>query len=68
MATVEDRKLVDEIIAGNGHYYDDPRVVKIVQYQNTNGGICYGLIYEYDDGNKYAESPFVCNPTVIWEV
>lgn len=73
MATIEQKDIVDEIIAGDGLYGDeedgyDPRVVKIVQYQNMfNGGTCYGLIYEHEDLNRYHASDACIRPHTIWE-
>lgn len=67
MPTINSKQLVDEIIARNGHYEDDPQVVKIVEYTNDWGGRSYGLIYEQHDPNMYAPSPFVHNPKTIWE-
>jgi len=70
MATVNSREIVDEIIAGNGHYEGDPQVIKIVKYQNMfNGGDAYGLVYETDgDVNRYENSAACINPQVIWSV
>lgn len=69
MATVNSRKIVDEIIRGNGMYpEDDIRVVKIVQYNNQfDGGIAYGLIYEREDPMRYHNAAACHNPKTIWE-
>ena len=70
MATVNSRRIVDQIIQGNGYYDDeDPRVVKIVQYRNVfNGGIAYGLIYQGEDLNRYHTAEACLSPVTIWEV
>jgi hypothetical protein len=70
MATVDSKEIVDEIIAGNGHYMDDPRVVKIVRYENMfNRKHAYGLVYETDgDPMRYENAPQCINSEVIWEV
>jgi hypothetical protein len=71
MATITSREVVDAIIAGNGIYEGDPRVLKIVQYNNQfNGGLAYGLVYELDPPhlyNRYEESPTCHNPIVLWD-
>lgn len=73
MATITQKDVVDEIIAGNGLYGSeedgfDPLVVKIVEYNNMfNGGIAWGLIYEGEDLNRYHESGACVKPRTIWE-
>lgn len=65
MATVS-KKLAYEIIANNGYYADDPRVVRIIEYDNAFGGKGYGIEYRFELG-RYQASQFVRNPRVIWE-
>ncbi len=69
MPTINSKKIIDEIIAGDGYYPgDDVRVVKIVQYRNAfDGGLCYGVIYEGHPLDMYAETEFVRSPETIWE-
>lgn len=67
MPTINMKHLVDEIIANDGYYSDDPRVVKIVKYNNNWGGIAYGLIYEGQPLDMYDESDFIHSPEVIFE-
>lgn len=68
MATITQRDIVDKIIENNGHYSDDERVVRIVEYNNMfNGGVAYGLIYESEDLYRYHNSPACINPRTIWE-
>jgi hypothetical protein len=70
MATINDREIVDQIIAGNGVYPGDEAypVIKIVKYQNGfDGKDAYGLIYKGEPLNKYAATPFVNNPVTVWE-
>ena len=65
MPTVS-KKLADEIVARNGYYADDPRVLRIVEYTNAFGsGLSYGLEYAGHVG-MYAESDFVRYPKVYW--
>lgn len=65
MATV-DKSLADILVAQDGYYCDDPRVVKIVEYTNFNGGTSYGLVYPSDDPDRYHESEYVINPRLYW--
>lgn len=67
MATVNNRSVVDDLIAADGRYEDDPRVVRIVEYTNAWGGKCWGLVYEIDPLDKYDESGSVREPRIIWE-
>jgi len=73
MATINQRSIVDNIIANDGYYEedgerDDMRVVRIVQYNNMfNGGLAYGLIYEGEDKRRYFQ-PQCHNPVVIFDV
>jgi hypothetical protein len=72
MATINQREVVDEIIAGNGRYGDeedgyDPLCIRIVQYNNMfDGKIAYGLTYEHEDPNRYLTAPACLNPVIIW--
>lgn len=65
MATV-DKELADRLVALNGQFMDDPRVARIVEYDNAWGGVGYGMEYEWEVG-RYSESEFVRNPRVYWE-
>jgi len=58
--------MIDRIVASNGYYMDDPRVVRIVEYTNAWGGLAYGIEYGHQLG-KYAESEYVRNPKVYWK-
>jgi hypothetical protein len=72
VATITQKNVVDEIIANDGLYGNDedgydPRVVKVVAYNNMfNGGEAWGLIYEHEDLNRYHDSPACRNPQTIW--
>lgn len=69
MSTIDTRSIIDTIIAGNGVYPGDehlPPVVRIVEYQNAWGGICWGTEIERERG-RYRPSQYVINPRVIWE-
>lgn len=65
MGTVS-KPIADKIKANDGYYADDPRVVRIVEYDNQWGGVGYGIEYEHNVGT-YAASPYVRNPRVYFE-
>lgn len=66
MATVN-KKLADELVTNDGYYSDDPRVMRIVEYENCfDGGLSYGIEYNGQVG-KYSPSQYVINPRVYWE-
>ena len=67
MASIDNKELVDEIIAANGK----DGCIKIVQYNNMfDGRLAYGLVFKQDGKggyNRYEESAACINPQVIWE-
>jgi hypothetical protein len=65
MATVT-KGLADVLVRNNGHYSDDPRVMRIVEYTNAWGKQAFGIEYEGEVG-KYYPSEYVNNPKVYWE-
>lgn len=65
MATISE-KLAREIIEKGGYYADDPRVARVVEYDNAFGGHSYAIEYEWERG-KYTASHFIRNPTVLWD-
>lgn len=67
MATIDSKEIVDELIANNGNYEDDPPVMKIVKYTNAWGGTGYGLIHKGQPLDMYRETAFVRNPETIFE-
>lgn len=65
MATVS-KELADTLAKNDGHYSDDPRVSRIVEYTNAWGKQAYGLEYPGQEG-KYSPSEYVIDPKVYWE-
>ena len=66
MGTVT-KATADKIKAADGHYDDDPRVMRIVEYTDMAGQQAFGLEYEGQIG-KYAESVYIRKPKVYFEV
>ena len=66
MATV-DESLAKQIIAKNGYYADDPRVVAVISYDNFVGVKSWAILYEQDVlTDRYQPSMYVRNPKVEW--
>jgi hypothetical protein len=70
MSTISTRRIVDELIANDGHYPDDPRVYLIVEYDTPEGQTVWGITYQFElDPFRYLqETPCVINPRVLWYV
>ena len=66
MATVSEGR-ARQIIAHDGYYFDDPRVMQVVTYTNIAGGKCWAILYARDvQSNRYAPSRSVINPKIEW--
>ncbi len=61
------RKIAEEIRDNNGYYETDPRVMRIVEYDNAWGEVAYGLEYTHELG-RYSPSQFIIKPRVFFEV
>ena len=73
MSTV-DKSFADSIIAHDGWYNgdrdnslgDNPRTIRVVEYDNAWGGKGYGLVFA-GQRDKYEASVYVRNPRTYWE-
>ena len=65
MPSIDSKVLIDEIVAGDGHYMDDPRVSSIYKYRTPEGGTCFGVNYHAE--NRYTPSQWVISPELYWE-
>lgn len=70
MATIDSKQIINELIAANGYYEDDPQAYMIVEYTNAYGNITWGVTWSNESPNRrtrYLEkSQYVINPRVIW--
>ena len=72
MATIDDRAIIDRIIAGHGYYDDtDARVALIVEYTNAYGGVTWGVTWTTEHPTmqrRYLiETEYVRTPRLIWD-
>ena len=59
--------LARKVIAQNGYYFDDPRVMQVVTYTHSAGGKSWAVLYARDvSSNRYAPSRYVVNPKIEW--
>lgn len=80
MATIDNKAIIDKLIAGNGVYteenddpdypYPDPAAVKIIEYTNREGRTTWGVVFETERRESHdryeEETEYVRNPRVIW--
>lgn len=78
MGTISDRKIVDEIVSGNGIYPGDENcilgpVIRVVEYTTIEGEIVWGILYKRElteqgqSWDKYMhESFYVSDPFEYW--
>jgi hypothetical protein len=71
MSTINNKKIIDELIANNGRYSDDPQAVMIVEYTNAWGKMAWGVTWEnepFERQRRYLDaSEYVINPKIIWQ-
>ena len=67
--TINSFKLVQELIAANGHYPGDPEpVIAIHRYETKWGGSAYHLAYKLRDIERlFAPDSMAHNPVLIWQ-
>jgi hypothetical protein len=59
MATIN-KQIAEQIIANDGYFADDPRVAKVVVYENMfDGTDSYALVYPHEYLMRYEESPIL---------
>ena len=67
MATITSRKVVDDLIAGNGHYPGDPEpVLRIVEY-STREGLAWSILYPYATSSEWIESAALPGAKTIFD-
>ena len=70
MATFSNKQVVDTIIANNGYYEGDPRVVRVVEYETNFGETCWGVVWETEPPATWLRyeipTQYIRNPRVIW--
>ena len=70
MATFNDKRVIDTLITNGGYYEGDPRVVRIVEYENAFGQMCWGVVYITEPVSTWLRydwpTNYIRNPQVIW--
>ena len=66
MSTIS-REIAEQIAADDGYFMDDPRVLKVVKYENAWGGESWAIVYPHQNPMMYEESHACKNVTVLWE-
>lgn len=71
MATVDNKDMIDKLIANDGYFEDDHRVHMIVEYTNAWGNTTWGITWsnEYEGAKEryLIPSEFIQNPKIIWQ-
>ncbi len=71
MATIDNKQMIDKLIANNGCYEGDPQIYQIVEYINAYGNITWGVTWSNEHPamrRRYEiESQFINDPHVIWK-
>lgn len=65
MSTLTNFEFVEDLIKNNGHFEDDPPVLRITEYTSAWGDKCWGI--DYTPTTAYYETYYVREPKVIWE-
>lgn len=68
MPSINSKEIIDSIIAADGYYCDDPRVIAIHKYTNQWGGTTYHIAYSQRDIKRLFDiDSRAINPELIWE-
>lgn len=67
MATFNTKRVIDAIIAADGYYDGDPRVMMIVEYVNMAGHTAWGVTWDKRDTRYLHESESIRNPRILWK-
>ena len=67
LATINDAKIIREIIQDNGRYHDDNPVIAVVEYHNQfNGSYAYGLCWLEREIYGYLNSAACIGARILW--
>ena len=66
MATIENKKIVDELIANDGEFHGDPSVQYIVEYETLEGKIVYAICYSEMELLGCLDSPYCRNQRMLF--
>lgn len=63
MATIDDKRIITDLLTSNGRYMDDPQCVSIWSYVNAEGRTTCSVFWGQNDMNS---SPWVNYPKLLW--
>jgi hypothetical protein len=70
MSTIDDKKVIAELLKNNGCYPDDPQMAIIFSYENQEGVLTAAVYYPsrvlHHEIAEFMNSPFVTNPQILW--
>lgn len=70
MSTIDNKDLIDKLIASDGYFENDPRVYLIVEYENFYGNTTWGVTWSdemFSSRLRYLnETDYIKHPKVIW--
>jgi hypothetical protein len=66
MATVDSKKIIDEMLASDGVYPGDPQAFAIYEYTNDWGKVAWSVCYNKAAAYSFETSPHVHNVRLLW--
>lgn len=71
MSTINDKNLIDKLIANDGYFEDDPRAAQIVEFINAWNDVTWGVTWVNESKERQRRyeiaSEYIHNPKVIWK-
>ena len=61
------KEIALELVAGKGHYLDDPVASKVLVYTTPEGQEQHAVVYPHQYRMRYEESPWCYDVRVLWE-
>lgn len=66
MATINDERLIRELVANHGHYEGDPPALAIWRYTTPEGPTTHGVVWDASEFGNYRASQFVREPVLVF--
>jgi hypothetical protein len=68
MPSFDSKEIIDQLLANDGCYEDDPQAIQVAKYENASGGTTYHVAYRESEIIDLFVSPFVGNVEVLWRL